>query len=394
MARPATITPVDPEVWNLLHDGVVVAVDRDGERARVTVSAPHLAAAFGGEAFDLVLTGARRLAYCPYSTQWDEPWVEGPAIVAAMPELGEARVEQEELRVWCPRGVIAGDYDALALEVRGRPVTVDALRVAVGTYWASWRRSIELPRAHPLVLEAVRGQWSAALLPRLVTAWRAERKSDLADVIEVLGRAVDRALDRETRALVTLESVADWPAQYLRAPTTALDLLVDAATATFDLLADEEPPLGSRDLGAWLDAKRALGAAWWRALAGAARTLAEEPPDPRIGRAMIRMLRSPSDHWFRVDQVAHVAGPFVPPDTSPSFADHALALIELHADAGTPVRLEKRAEVVAIECDCNGAEMASRLRELAATLRGRHGVDRPLPDTIKTALIHRPLTPS
>jgi hypothetical protein len=381
---------VDPEVWNLLHDGVVIAVAREGDHARVTVSAPHLAVGFGGDAFDLVLGGTRRLAYRPYSDRWDEPWVEGPAIASAMPELAEAKLEQGELRVWCPLGVLAVDYDTLALEVRGRPVTTAALREAVAAYWAKWREKNDLSRAHPLVREALRSGWSAALMPRLREAWQAERTSELADAIEVLGHALDRVLDRAARPLVTLEEVEGWPADYRRAPTAALDVLVDAATATFDLLADEEPPRGSPLLGDWLARRTALSGRWWRAFADALATLRSEPPDPRIGRAMIRMLRSTSEHWFRVDQVGHVAGPFEAPDQRPSFADHALALMELHADAGTPARLEERAANVAIECDCNGAEMVARLRALAATLRERYPEDRTLPDTAKTALIHRP----
>lgn len=388
---------MDPEVWSLLRDGAVIAVARDGAAARVTVSAPHLAASFGGAAFELVLSGARRLAYRPYSDQWDEPWVEDAALVRAMPELGEALIEQGQLRVWCPRGVIAADYDALALEVNGRPVTREALRAAVAAYWAAWRAQVELDGAHPLVIEALRGEWSAPLMPRLLAAWRAERRSDLADVIEVLGHALDGsldgALDHGPWALQAIDDVAGWPAHYLRSPTTALAALEDAATATFDLLDGEEPPRGSPALGAWLEQKSALGARWWRALAGAVATLRREPPDPRIGRAMIRMLRSPSEHWFHVDQVAHVAGPFEAADRGPSFADHALALMEVHADAGTPERLEARAAIVAIECDCNGAEMVARLRALAATLRDRHPADRTLADTAKTALTHRPLDP-
>jgi hypothetical protein len=117
------------------------------------VSAPHLATGFGGDAFDLVLSGTRRLAYRPYSDRWDEPWVEGPALVQQMPELVEARLEQGELMVWGPLGVLAADYDALALAVNGRPVSLDALRAAVAAYWDAWRKENDLRRVHRLVLE-------------------------------------------------------------------------------------------------------------------------------------------------------------------------------------------------------------------------------------------------
>jgi hypothetical protein len=91
------------------------------------------------------------------------------------------------------------------------------------------------------------------------------------------------------------------------------------------------------------------------------------------------MLASPSDHWFHLDQVAHVAGPFEPTDhTTPSFADVALARIELDADAGTADALDAEARAVLVEADCNGAAMSEALRALAEVVRARHGIDRTL----------------
>lgn len=379
---------MQPEVWNLLHDGVVVGLVKRATVVRVTVSAPHLAQGFGGDAFDIVLTAAKRVAYCPDSERWDEPWLEEPRdVVRAQPELVEARSSQGELRVRCVRGVLALDYADLSLEVGGRSVPIASLRDAVAAYWASWRKQCDASAWHPLAREALRGAWSAALLPRLLAAWRLERTSELAEVTMVLGHA----LDREPRPLATLDAFAGWRAHYERSPSVALEALAEAATSTFDLLSDEDPGIASPRLGPWLDARRALGARWWRALADAVGALRSEPPDPRIGRAVIAMLRSPSDHWFRSDQVAHVAGPFAAPDGLPSFADHAFALLETHGDGGTPARLEACAREVGIECDCNGAEMRDRLREIAATLHARYPTDRSLTDTARSALVHRPL---
>lgn len=239
---------------------------------------------------------------------------------------------------------------------------------------------------HVLVREVIEGAWSADLLGPLLDAWRAERTSELADVIGVLGDAIDA----EPYTLETLEDLAGWTAVFDRAPSAALRALPAAATATFHLLAADDPGPRSPRRGAWLDARSALNARWWRGFTDIVGALREHPPDPRIGRALLAMLASPSDDWFRVDQVAHVAGPFEPTDAAaPSFADVMLSRIERDADAGTADALEAGAAAVLVEADCNGAAMGSDLRTLASALRGRYGVDRLLEDAAYEAICAR-----
>ncbi len=92
-------------------------------------------------------------------------------------------------------------------------------------------------------------------------------------------------------------------------------------------------------------------------------------PDPRIGRAIEDALEGPRD--------------------PASFADHALALLELHADAGTAPRLDDKANRLLYQAACDEAEMADHLRTLATKLRARFGEDRTLPETIAAALRSR-----
>lgn len=238
---------------------------------------------------------------------------------------------------------------------------------------------------HPLVREVLDGAWSADLLVPLLDAWRTERTSELADVIGVLGEAIDV----EPCTILTLEDLAGWPAAFDRAPSAALLALSTAATATFRLLEAEDPGPRSPRRGAWLDAVHALNERWWRGFTEVVATLRDHPPDPRIGRALLAMLASPSDHWFRVDQVAHVAGPFDQVDDAPSFADVMVARVERDADAGTADALDASARHLLVEADCNSAEMSSWLRSLAPALRSRHGVDRQLDDVDYDALCAR-----
>jgi hypothetical protein len=117
-------------------------------------------------------------------------------------------------------------------------------------------------------------------------------------------------------------------------------------------------------------------AADWVAIARVTGRLRIVPaPDPRIAHAIEDVLwTTPSDNWFHADQVTHVIGslahdPNAP--NEPSFADHAFALLAAHADPNMPKRLDELADRTMIEADCNGVEMAERLRALSRELAAR-----------------------
>jgi hypothetical protein len=304
--------------------------------------------------------------------------------------VNDAVIERGELVVWGAMGSLRLVYREMALELDdGSPTDAAAIRGAVQAFWDDWRASQALGDLHPLIREALTGRWSPSSRAALVAAWRTERKSDLGDALEHLDAATwPDALTDVTEP----EQLDDWTERWSAAPSAALEQLVRCAFATFDVLTEEEDRyVAEHGLGAWLDARSARSATFWQALTRTVATLLGDEPDPRVGRAVLRMLRSPSDHWYRIDQVAHVAGPLEAESDAPSFADHALFLIEHHADAGTPERIEERAASISIEADCNGANMAGDLRALAAKLRERFGADRPLTEAASTALSRRVL---
>jgi hypothetical protein len=138
------------------------------------------------------------------------------------------------------------------------------------------------------------------------------------------------------------------------------------------------------------DAATAERAALWAGFARCAGALLAAPPDPRIGRAIEDILgHRLSEHWFRADQVAHVVTSFAPLDDEPSFADHALALLETHADRGTPARLRELAKAMHVEATCNDVEMAGRLAALAARIAPRFGPDTRLAEDLAIELESR-----
>ena len=360
-ARAIVGRAVRTEVFELLHDGVVVGMTRSEREIVLSIAAPHLRARIDGSAGEITirLSDVDSFEYLPYEHRWDDPPLVDPEdVVRAIPDFAGAALERGELAVYGSAGVIRTVYGALSLELEGRPIAIESLRAAASAFWEEWRALQPGSELHPQIREALRGRWSEASMAPLLEAWRAERTSDLADTIEALDRALHPP---KLPDAATPEELADFRASLDRAPGRALDRLARAALATFDLLADCEPSDRSA-LGAWLDERGEASRAWWGAITGAIASLRDVPADPRIGRGVLALLRGPSGDWFRIDQVAHVAGPFVAPDDTPSFADHALALLEVHADAGSAARLERTARDVSIEADCNGAQMSEELR--------------------------------
>lgn len=353
---------MDPRPWRVLFDGRLVALEREGQGARLRFELPHLSPPF--DVVDVHLGGVEDLFYLPDTERWDEPEVHEPAalVAADLRVVEPRRARNGDVVIDTPEGWLRLGYASFFVGREGRRQD-EAFEEAVRAHWARFRAGFD-EDVHPSVAAALRG--NAASVPALLEAWREERTSDLAEAFATLS---DVTVEAPTR-LSSVAAIDAWIATWRACPSAALAELGRAADATFDLV----------DLKG--DEARQ---AWWN---GITRALAavDAAPDPRVGRGVERTIAGPSDHWFRVDQVRHVVASFEATSEAPSFADHVLRLLEHHADAGTVARLEKLASVVSIEADCNGAEMASRLRALAAALRGRYPEDRTLSAAARMAL--------
>jgi len=177
------------------------------------------------------------------------------------------------------------------------------------------------------------------------------------------GQSIDlRALELSPEEEVTLEAHARFAAgiveELSEAPEAALAELARCALATWDILRD---PARSPD-DAYADCAR-----WWAGITRAVASLHGATPDPRIGRGLEAVLRGPYDCWFLPTPERHTGSS----SEAACFADHALALLEHHADAGTAARLDHLADTLLLEADCNGAEAARRVHLLAQRLRAR-----------------------
>jgi hypothetical protein len=130
---------MDPEPWNLLHDGTIVGLERDlADTVTVAIECTYLRVRFpdGGTRFVLALAECRELVYTPY----DEPPIEELAAIAdSEPAIAEAKLEDGVLRVWGGAGEFRMVYRDATLALDTRPLDIADLRAVVEAYWREWR---------------------------------------------------------------------------------------------------------------------------------------------------------------------------------------------------------------------------------------------------------------
>ncbi len=360
-------TNTDTLPWQLVADGTLVGVTW----SRLVIRLPH--AALGSTDVTFRIAGTSDIAFLPVSNRWDEPEITDVDEIAALAlPLDDFAVRGTGISFWGPKGRLHLAYEALSIEVDGKPV--ENARELVIDHWADWRTHTAV--AHPLVQSALREPWTPALIDELVATWRTERSSELAQVIEIVDRATRPAYSLAFRGA---DEVAAWTATWRDNPSAAIEALATRARQAH--ITPLEKELGTTDFDTYDAAAGRIIGAITQCLAAI-----DAAPDPRIGRCLEGLLASPSNHYFRIDQVSHAVTSFEKTSDEPSFADRLLPLLSLHADAGTAARLDEERRIVLIECDCNGAEMADSLRILIAELRLRYPEDRVLRSDIAQAL--------
>ena len=258
--------------------------------------------------------------------------VTNPQVEGALPlVIRSALALPRGVTVWCKGGKLeyTGAIEIDLSDLRDR--------------WQTWlgSRTLEM---HAAVRAALRDPDVGALVER----WRKDRTSDLADAIEAIERAVPSDLGREIGAILQ------------RAEELLVTYLVDI----------DDPAV----------------AAGWKELTARVASFSDRDPDPRIGRGLVRVFGVPSNHFFRADQVRHAVEKFEQTSDDPSFADFGLLLVERHADAGTAEQLDELASRLRIEADCNAAELADRLEQIADRTHARYPRDRRLEKPLAAAL--------
>ncbi|MEQ1500928.1 MAG: hypothetical protein ABMB14_01795 [Myxococcota bacterium] len=114
-----------------MHDGTIVAVDREGDDLVLTIACGYLRARFTppGAGFRFVLRGCTRFEPVPYDG----------VPPGRPPDVVDAVLDGEDLVVWGSLGSTRIRYAALELALdTGLPVTPEALLAAARSYWADW----------------------------------------------------------------------------------------------------------------------------------------------------------------------------------------------------------------------------------------------------------------
>lgn len=132
----------DVSPWGALHDGVLVGVERHGDRARCVVEILYLFPEPGAQ-LTLELRGCATFEFTPYE---GSPRA-APAEIEAL-ELGilSARHVDGVVEVCCDAGILKAQYDALTLSLAdGAPIALAALLERAERYWAWWARERPAP---------------------------------------------------------------------------------------------------------------------------------------------------------------------------------------------------------------------------------------------------------
>ena len=136
---------MDSSVWELLHDGVVEAVERQGDRLVLDVAIEYLTELLepGAGPLRLTLVGLRHLRFTPYD---GEP-TEDPAALADL-ELLSARCQDGRLEVCTADGTLELAYAGVDIHLAdGSSLTVPELEQIAAAYWADWEARNEASRA-------------------------------------------------------------------------------------------------------------------------------------------------------------------------------------------------------------------------------------------------------
>ena len=130
---------MNPDFWNILHDGVITHVSGSvpGD-VRIGVEIDYLRERFAepGDQVVLTLLGCTALSYHPFE---DPPVAGFTDLVAARPEILRAKDWTDASIVECNNGdlrVTAADA-ALALD-SGREISLAELQAVAEAYWTEW----------------------------------------------------------------------------------------------------------------------------------------------------------------------------------------------------------------------------------------------------------------
>lgn len=138
-----------PAIWNILHDGVIVAVDGVVPGTlRLDISIDYLRKRFvePGDSIQVLLVGCTRFAYRQSA---EEPFTADlSAIAAERPEILSASMIDGSCEVECSDGVleVVASDGSVRLDT-GRAIMLTELIEMTDSYWTEWNERAAKARA-------------------------------------------------------------------------------------------------------------------------------------------------------------------------------------------------------------------------------------------------------
>jgi hypothetical protein len=129
-----------PAIWNVLHDGVIVAVDGAVPGGlRLDISIDYLRKRFDepGDSIQVFLVGCTRFSYRQSA---EEPSTEDLSVIAAQqPEILSASMIDGACEVECSDGVleVVASDGSVSLDT-GRAIALTELIEVADSYWTEW----------------------------------------------------------------------------------------------------------------------------------------------------------------------------------------------------------------------------------------------------------------
>lgn len=128
----------DISIWNLLHDGTIVGLTREGQKVLATIDISYLRSRFAepGQFFVMELLDCVELEYTPYG---ESPISSLQEISAQEPEILEGNFKEGCVVVTSSKGILRLRYGALVLRFEsGTPLSKKELDDCARRYWEEW----------------------------------------------------------------------------------------------------------------------------------------------------------------------------------------------------------------------------------------------------------------
>jgi hypothetical protein len=136
------------QIWNVLHDGEITAVEQDGETLTMFVSIPYLRRRMKpiGDSFVLTLTGLTKEEYRDYD---GKAFGLAEEIETVMLEILSTDSESMPVTVNLTMGHLILDFKGISFALdTGEPVDFQTIEKVATEYWTEWQEKAEQSRGH------------------------------------------------------------------------------------------------------------------------------------------------------------------------------------------------------------------------------------------------------